>query len=89
MKYQFTHLPNTAQALKFKVRSQEGGKESFFNISHAIVDVWGNPLESKLRAVMIAYIKKNGWSKEPVTITPKNSLRNINRYIASLPAKKA
>ncbi len=89
MKYQFTHLPSTANALKFRVRSQEGGKESFFNISHEVIEVWGNPLEAKLRTVMIAYIKRHGWSKDPVAITPKNSLRNLNRYVASLPDTKA
>ena len=89
MKYQFTHLPSTAKALKFKVRSQTGGKESFFDISHSVVEVWGNPLEAKLREVMIAYIKKHGWSKEPVTLTLKNSMRNLNRFVASMPPKKA
>ncbi len=51
--------------------------------------VWGNPLQSKLKEVMVAYIKRNGWSKEMVTLSEKNSAKNLNSYVASLPKSKA
>ena len=87
MKYRFFHLPNTEHATKFRVKSQDGKNESDFNFSKAILSMWGNPLEDKLEELMIAYLKRNGWGKQPVNVTTTESPKNLNQYIASLGEK--
>ena len=89
MKYRISNVPNTAQALKFKVCSQEGGKETLFSFSKEIFMLWGKPSESKLGEAMIAHIKKNGWTKEQVAVDAKNASPNLNTFIASLNKAKA
>jgi hypothetical protein len=87
MKYRVSQIPNTGRALNFKVRDPEGKKQSIFNFSHSIIETWGNPKEEKLKEVMIAYIKRHGWVKEPVAISA-DTPKNITRYIASLSETK-
>ena len=89
MKYRFSPLPNTQAARRYKVQSGDSKTQAFFNFSKEILVIWGNPLETKLHELMIAYVKKNGWAKEPVAIGDK-SPRSLSKYIASLqpaPAK--
>ena len=38
---------------------------------------------------MVSYVKKNGFSKQPVEITPENTSKNLNQSISSLNAAKA
>lgn len=89
MKYNVSQLPNTGNAKQFKVKSIAEKKETSFSFSRELLTVWGNPLQPKLKEVMIAYIKRNGWSKETVAISEKNISRNLNSYVASLPKSKA
>ena len=89
MKYRVSHLPNTGKEKQFKVQSAEDKKETSFSFSNQVLSVWGNPLESKLKEFMVAYIKRHGWSKERVAISPANSERNLNTQIAALPKGKA
>ena len=84
MKYRFTHLPNTQAAKRFKVQSGDSKNQAFFNFEKEILTIWGNPLEDKLQELMIAYVKRNGWAKEPVAVNPENSLHHLNQNIASL-----
>ena len=88
MKYNVSQLPNTGKALQFKVKSIAEKKETAFSFCKELLTVWGNPVQSKLKEVMVAYIKRNGWSKEMVSISGKNTLPNLNTYVASLPKSK-
>lgn len=88
LQYRFTHLPNTEKALRFRVRGPESGNEAFFNFARPLISVWGNPLEEQLRQLMIAYIRKHGWAKEPVTMTLENTPQNLTNYIIALPKSK-
>lgn len=89
MKYAVSHVPNTAHSLRFRVKSAEGGKESFFSISKDLYMIWGKPSEARLKEAMVAYVKKNGWKGE-VEMTPKNADRNLTSYIHSMvPVKGA
>ncbi len=88
MKYHVTSLPSSEKAIKFSVRGSEGKEESQFNFSRPLIEVWGNPKESKLKELMIAHIKSHGWAKKPVSLDPKNSPLNLNTFIASLPKAK-
>lgn len=88
MKYNVSQLPNTGKALQFKVKSVAEKKETAFSFCKELLTVWGNPVQSKLKEVMVAYIKRNGWSKDMVAISEKNSHRNLNSYVASLPKSK-
>lgn len=89
MKYRVSHVPNSGHGVNFKMCNEQGKHESFFTFSHELIDVWGNPLEAKLKELMIAYVKRHGWVKEPVTMTDKNSPRSLQHLIASLPKAKA
>ena len=89
MKYRVSHLPNTGKTTQFKVKSAEDKKETAFSFSNDVLTTWGNPLESKLKEFMIAYIKRHGWAKERVAISSTNSEKNLNAFIASLPKDKA
>ena len=88
MRYRVSNLPNTGQALNFKMKSAEGGKESTFSFCRELVSVWGNPSETDLKEVMIAYVKQHGWSKAPVALSEKNSSRSLRNFVASLSVKK-
>ena len=88
MKYRFTHLPNTQKARTFKVNSLDGKNESVYCVSRKLVDIWGNPEESKIEQLIIAHIKKNGWAKQPVAIDAKDYSRSLTYAIASLSAPK-
>ncbi len=88
MKYRISHVPNSQNTLNYKVTSQEGDKQASFAICKELFEVWGKPADSKLGEVMIAYIKKNGWSKAPVVITEEKAARNINTYVHSLGHEK-
>lgn len=90
MKYRVSDVPNTGHAVNFKLQSAKGDQQSLFCFSRQIMDVWGNPQKSSLKEVMVAYVKRHGWQKEPVTMTPKNSPRSLSCYVAELlSAKKA
>lgn len=89
MKYRVSHLPNTGKATQFKVKSAEEKKETSFSFSNDLLSVWGNPVESKLKEFMVAYIKSHGWSKERVAISSANSEKNLNSQIAGLPKAKS
>ncbi len=89
MKYRVSHLPNTGKSTQFKIQCAEDKKETAFSFSNDLLSVWGNPLESKLKEFMIAYVKRHGWSKERVAISSANSEKNLNTQIAALPKGKA
>lgn len=88
MKYRVSSLPNSSHANRFKVNDEQGKHETVFNISKELIDVWGNPLTPKLKTVMVAYIKKHGWAKEPVAVDCKNSPRSLNAYVHALGGKE-
>ena len=88
MKYRVSHLPNSSHANRFKVQDAQGKNETVFNISKSLIEVWGNPSVLQLKEVMVAYIKKNGWAKEPIGVDSKNSPRSLNAYVRSLQTKK-
>ncbi len=88
MKYRVSNLPNTAHALRFKVQTNPTAKESVFSISRSMIETWGYPLEPKLKRLMVAYIKKNGWSSTPVDMNSKNSPRDLEYFILSLASAK-
>ena len=81
MKYRFSYMPNTQKARVFRVTSPDKKNESVFNISREMIGIWGNPAESKLEQFMVAYIKKHGWPKQPVTVEVKDCSRNLNQAI--------
>jgi hypothetical protein len=89
MKFLISSVPGTSHFKSYKVRHpEEEGKEVYFNFCKELLTVWGNPLEPKLNEVMVAYIKRNGWTaKGPIEITEKNSARNLNTFVASLNQK--
>ena len=86
MKYHVKALPNNEKALRFKIRSEDGKQESVFNFCKENLGVWGNPAESKLKEMMVSYVKKNGWGKEVVIKTEENN-HNLTHYIAALNKK--
>lgn len=88
MKYRVSNLPNSGKAINFKIQDQKGEKQSSFSFSHTLVDVWGMPKEPMLKELMVAYVKRNGWQKENVSMTDKNSPRSLSCYIADLNAVK-
>lgn len=88
MKYPVTHLPNTAHALRFKITNEKADKHSEFAIDRKLNDVWGKPAVAKLKEVMVAYVKRHGWPKDPVTLDLKNSPRSLNGYTAFLAKSK-
>ena len=88
MKYRVSALPNTQHANRFVVRDIKGTHETQFNISKESLLIWGKPDPKKIKHFMIAYVKKNGWVKEPVDVCPKKSPRNLNHYITDLLGKK-
>jgi hypothetical protein len=88
MKYRFSYLPNVEKAKNFKVTSQDNKNASTFKISKEVLIAWGNPKEARLEHFMVAYIKKNGWTKE-VTIDSKDTTRNLNNAIAELNGSKS
>ena len=89
MKYRVSLIPDSEKTMNFKVWSDEGKEEVIFHFSKQLLSVWGRPLPAKLREVMVAYIKKNGWSKTPVEISLANSLKNLNQQIKHLTPVKA
>lgn len=84
MKYNVSHLPNSSHSLNFRVRNPKGKEETVFQISKEAVSVWGNPSEAKLKELMVAHIKKNGWAKETVMICGEKSPRNLTVFIDSM-----
>lgn len=89
MNYNVSHIPDTANFLNFKVRNTEG-KEVIFNFCKETFLVWGKPSVLRLKEVMVAYVKRNGWTaKSPVEINLANSSRNINTFVKSLNESKA
>ena len=88
MQYLFSQVPNTAHAKRYKVRSTDGKKEVAFDFSKSIIVMWGNPVDKELQDVMVAYIQRDGWAKGPVSLTEKNSEKNLWKHIASLQKSK-
>lgn len=84
MNYLISHVPNSQKTLNYKIKSAEGDKEAAFSFCKELYMVWGKPSEQKLGQVMIAYVKKNGWSKSPVILDEKTSGRNLNTYVSAL-----
>lgn len=84
MKYRIAPLPNTQHAHRFVIRDAKGTHETQFNISKESFMVWGKPSTEKLGQFMIAYVKKNGWAKEPVDVCAEKSPRNLGTYIHDL-----
>ena len=82
MSYAFSTLPSTQRAKKFRVRDPKTKAEAFFTIEKEVLGFWGNPLEAKVEQFMIGYLKKNGWPKEPVEVTPKNTAKDLTSLIA-------
>lgn len=80
-------MPNSAHALNFKIKTEKGDKQTQFSICRDLIDVWGKPAESKLKEVMVAYVKRHGWAKD-VSLDLKNSPKSINTFIKSLPKSK-
>ncbi len=87
MQYLFTRLPNQGHAQKYRVRDFKSKSETLFSFSYSIIEIWGKPLEPRLENLMIAYLKKKGWVKEPVVITPENAPRNLTTFLESLQKK--
>ena len=88
LNYRFTHVPNTEKALRYRVNGPEKGSEAHFDFSKKLISLWGNPAEEDLRQLMIAYVRKHGWAKEPVTMTTENSPGNLRHYIQAIPKSK-
>ncbi len=89
MKYRVSPLPNTGTAINFKIQTDKADQLTQFSFSHKLMDIWGMPKEPLLKELMIAYVKRHGWSKEKIAMTDKNSPRSLSCYIAELPKKKA
>jgi hypothetical protein len=87
MKYRLSTQPNTQHVHCFVIRDFKGTHETRFNISKKTLDIWGKPSVDKLKQFMIAYVKKNGWAKEAVEVTPAKSPRSLSNYITSLQGK--
>jgi len=89
MKYRVSQIPDSQKSMNFRFWTDEGKEEVVFNFARPLLVVWGNPGQDKLREVMVAYTKKNGWSKKAVVFDLTNSLKNMTQYIHSLAAVKA
>ena len=89
MQYWIKDLPNEGQAKRFKVHDEKNDHEVLFRFPYAMLTIWGNPVKEKLGHLMIAYIKKNGWGKQPVEFAAKNTPGNLGAYIAALTQEKA
>lgn len=88
MKYRVSQLPNTGHANRFKVQDPAGKHLTEFLISKDLISIWRNPSPLQLKEVMVAYVKKNGWVKEPVSLDTANSPRALNAFVASLSGTK-
>lgn len=88
MKYRVSHVPNTQKALNFKIVSADSKNQTVFNICKDLFLTWGKPSEAKLKEMMVAYVKKNGWAKEPVAISEVKGSRDLNFFITELNGNK-
>ena len=87
MKYRVSDLTHTQNEKRYVVKSEDSKHETAFSFSKGILVMWGRPLAPDLKELMVAHIKRNGWSKTPVVLDTKNSSKNLNQQIAALNKK--